>query len=193
MRTLKLIHKPRLREFFLMLGSIREAVHYLTTYRNDLGSVVLMPNVFTLLCFLLVSLTGCVISIGIERDEEASSSVSTVDKRVVPEVLKIQDNVARTMLNYSPNDELGIVKMVAPIGWTEPVRSIGFDIRGIIISGTLGLEFENETLKFDANDGFFIPRNTKVRIHNAGDGELHMVEVFTPNYKPNLVTDFEGF
>ena len=33
----------------------------------------------------------------------------------------------------------------------------------------------------------------KVRIHNAGDGELHMVEVFTPNYKPNLVIDFEGF
>ena len=139
MRTFKLIHKPRLREFFLMLGSIREAVHHLTTYRNDLGSVALMPKVFTLLCFLLVSLTGCVISIDIEGYEEASRSVSTVDKRVVPEVLKIQDNVERTMLNYSPNDELGIVKMVAPIGWTEPVRSIGFDIRGIIISGTLGL------------------------------------------------------
>ena len=81
-----------------------------------------MPNVFTLLCFLLVSLTGCVISIDIEGDDEASSSVSTVDKRVVPEVLKIQDNVERTMLNYSPNDELGTVKMDAHLGWTETVR-----------------------------------------------------------------------
>ncbi|HBQ03198.1 MAG TPA: hypothetical protein DD655_06170, partial [Halieaceae bacterium] len=66
-----------------MLGSMRDAVHHLTTHLNDLGSVVLMPNVFTLLCFLLVSLTGCVTSIDIEGDDEASSSVSTVDKRVV--------------------------------------------------------------------------------------------------------------
>ena len=136
---------------------------------------------------------GCVIAIDINDREESASTLSKLDKRVVPEVLKIQDNVERTMLDYSPSDELGIYKMIAPIDWTEPVRSIAFDIRGIIISGTLGLEFENETLTFEANDGFFIPRNTKVRIHNAGAEPLHMVEVFTPNYKPSLVIDFEAF
>ena len=142
---------------------------------------------------LSTTLMGCVIAIDINDREESASTLSKLDKRVVPEVLKIQDNVERTMLDYSPSDELGIYKMVAPIDWTEPVRSIAFDIRGIIISGTLGLEFENETLTFEANDGFFIPRNTKVRIHNAGAEPLHMVEVFTPNYKPSLVIDFEAF
>lgn len=148
---------------------------------------------FLLPSLLLTTLMGCVIAIDINDREESASTLSKLDKRVVPEVLKIQDNIERTMLDYSPSDELGIYKMVAPIDWTEPVRSIAFDIRGIIISGTLGLEFENETLTFEANDGFFIPRNTKVRIHNAGAEPLHMVEVFTPNYKPSLVIDFEAF
>lgn len=148
---------------------------------------------FLLPSLLLTTLMGCVIAIDINDREESASTLSKLDKRVVPEVLKIQDNIERTMLDYSPSDELGIYKMVSPIDWTEPVRSIAFDIRGIIISGTLGLEFENETLTFERNDGFFIPRNTKVRIHNAGAEPLHMVEVFTPNYKPSLVIDFEAF
>ena len=148
---------------------------------------------FLFASLLSTTLMGCVIAIDINDREESASTLSKLDKRVVPEVLKIQDNVERTMLDYSPSDELGIYKMVAPIDWTEPVRSIAFDIRGIIISGILGLEFENETLTFEANDGFFIPRNTKVRIHNAGAEPLHMVEVFTPNYKPSLVIDFEAF
>ena len=148
---------------------------------------------FLFASLLSTTLMGCVIAIDINDREESASTLSKLDKRVVPEVLKIQDNVERTMLDYSPSDELGIYKMVAPIDWTEPVRSIAFDIRGIIISGTLGLEFENEMLTFEANDGFFIPRNTKVRIHNAGAEPLHMVEVFTPNYKPSLVIDFEAF
>ena len=148
---------------------------------------------FLFASLLSTTLMGCVIAIDINDREESASTLSKLDKRVVPEVLKIQDNVERTMLDYSPSDELGIYKMVAPIDWTEPVRSIAFDIRGIIISGTLGLEFENETLTFEADDGFFIPRNTKVRIHNAGAEPLHMVEVFTPNYKPSLVIDFEAF
>ena len=148
---------------------------------------------FLLPSLLLTTLMGCVIAIDINDREESASTLSKLDKRVVPEVLKIQDNIERTMLDYSPSDELGIYKMVAPIDWTEPVRSIAFDIRGIIISGTLGLEFEKETLTFEANDGFFIPRNTKVRIYNAGAEPLHMVEVFTPNYKPSLVIDFEAF
>lgn len=148
---------------------------------------------FLFASLLSTTLMGCVIAIDINDREESASTLSKLDKRVVPEVLKIQDNIERTMLDYSPSDELGIYKMVSPIDWTEPVRSIAFDIRGIIISGTLGLEFENETLTFEANDGFFIPRNTKVRIHNAGAEPLHMVEVFTPNYKPSLVIDFEAF
>lgn len=150
---------------------------------------------FLIPSFLLTTLMGCVIAIDVNDSIESASAISRskLDKRVVPEVLTIQDNVERTLFDYSPSAELGIYKMVAPKDWSEPIRSIGFDIHGIIISGTLGLEFENETLTFEANDGFFIPKNTKVRIYNAGAEPLHIVEVFTPNYKPSLVVDFEAF
>ena len=150
---------------------------------------------FLIPSFLLTTLMGCVIAIDVNDSNESASAISRskLDKRVVPEVLTIQDNVERTLFDYSPSAELGIYKMVAPKDWSEPIRSIGFDIHGIIISGTLGLEFENETLTFEANDGFFIPKNMKVRIYNAGAEPLHIVEVFTPNYKPSLVVDFEAF
>jgi len=150
---------------------------------------ILLPSL------LLTTLMGCVIAVDANDSDESAGAISRLklDKRVVPEVLKIQDNVERTIFDYSPSAELGIYRMVAPRDWSEPVRSIGFDIHGIIISGTLGLEFEDETLTFEPNDGFFIPRNTKVRIHNAGAEPLHMVEIFTPNYKPSLVIDFEAF
>ena len=150
---------------------------------------------FLLPSFLLTTLMGCAIAIDVNDTNESANAISrsNLDRRVVPEVLTIQDNVERTLLDYSPSAELGIYKMVAPKDWSEPVRSIGFDIHGITISGTLGLEFENETLTFEANDGFFIPRNTKVRIHNAGAEPVHIVQVFTPNYKPSLVIDFKAF
>ena len=58
---------------------------------------------FLLLSFLLTTLMGCVISIDINDSEESASAISKskLDKRVVPEVLTIQDNVERTMLDYS--------------------------------------------------------------------------------------------
>ncbi|MDB2654390.1 hypothetical protein N9Y68_05680 [Luminiphilus sp.] len=68
---------------------------------------------FLFASLLSTTLMGCVIAIDINDREESASTLSKLDKRVVPEVLKIQDNVERTMLDYSPSDELGIYKMDA--------------------------------------------------------------------------------
>jgi len=38
-----------------------------------------------------------------------------------------------------------------------------------------------------------IPKNTKVRIFNAGSEELVLIEVLKPGYQKELVTVFEGF
>jgi|TARA_B110000908_G_scaffold133690_1_gene157719 hypothetical protein len=37
------------------------------------------------------------------------------------------------------------------------------------------------------------PKNTVVRIFNAGDGELVLIEVLSPSYKKELVQEFKNF
>lgn len=110
-----------------------------------------------------------------------------------PRILKIQDNLERTILDYSVDDDLGMNQMLAPVGWTEPIVALGYELRGIVISGALGLEFHNETVVFQVDQGFVIPSDTKVRIHNAGITPLHLVEVLRPSHKDSLVTVFESF
>lgn len=122
-----------------------------------------------------------------------SSALGENFKLINPRVLKIQDNVERTILDYSVDDDLGMNQMLAPVGWTEPIVALGYELRGIVISGTLGLEFHNELVLFQVDQGFVIPSDTKVRIHNGGITPLHLVEVLRPGHKDSLVTVFESF
>ena len=122
-----------------------------------------------------------------------SSALGENFKLINPRVLKIQDNVERTILDYSVDDDLGMNQMLAPVGWTEPIVALGYELRGIVISGTLGLEFHNELVLFQVDQGFVIPSDTKVRIHNAGITPLHLVEVLRPGHKDSLVTVVESF
>ena len=110
-----------------------------------------------------------------------------------PRVLQIQDNVQRTILDYSVGDDLGMNQMLAPVGWTEPILALSYELRGVVISGTLGLEFHSGTAIFERDQGFVVPPDTKVRIHNAGNTPLHLVEVLRPSHKDSFVTVFEHF
>ena len=114
-------------------------------------------------------------------------------QRIAPKELKIQDNLERTILDYSTSEELGMNQMLAPVGWTEPIVSLGFELRGVVIAGVLGLEFKEETVRFNANEGFVIPKDTKVRIHNAGNVPLQLVEILRPGYQESLVTEYKDF
>ena len=114
-------------------------------------------------------------------------------QRIIPNILIIENNLERTLLDYSASDELRLNQMLAPVGWTEGIVALEFELRGIVISGTLGLEFKNETITFKKDDGFVIPKNTKVRIHNAGDEPLHLVEVLRPGYKEEFVKEYQNF
>ncbi len=114
-------------------------------------------------------------------------------QKITPKELKIQDNLERTILDYSTSEELGMNQMLAPVGWAEPIVSLGFELRGVVIAGVLGLEFKEETVKFNTNEGFVIPKDTKVRIHNAGNVPLNLVEILRPGYQESLVTEYEDF
>ena len=107
--------------------------------------------------------------------------------------LLIQDNVERVIYDYTQSDEMGLIKMHAPFGWTEPIIKAQFEIRGIVLKGMLGLQYNNSELKIISGDGFVIPQNTRVRIFNAGVDELILIEVLRPAYKKELVQEFKNF
>jgi hypothetical protein len=114
-------------------------------------------------------------------------------QRITPIELKIQNNLERTILDYSTSDELGVNQQLAPVDWTGPIVSLEFELRGVVIAGILGLEFKEETAKFNVNEGFVIPKNTRFRNHNAGNVPLHFVEILRPGYKESLVKEYESF
>ena len=123
-----------------------------------------------------------------------SQSINEIGKStVVAKKLLIQDNVERVIYDYTQSDEMGLIKMHAPFGWTEPIIKAQFEIRGIVLKGMLGLQYDDSEQKIISGDGFVIPKNTRVRIFNAGREELILIEVLRPAYKKELVQEFKNF
>ena len=125
-----------------------------------------------------------------------SQEIKEIDKQdhlIVPKKIVIQDNVERMIIDYTQSEELGLFKMLAPVGWTEPIIEAQFEIRGIVLKGLLGLEYENSEEHIVSGNGFVIPKNTRVRIFNAGEEELILIEVLRPAYNKEFVQNFSSF
>ena len=123
----------------------------------------------------------------------AQSKSHSFKSTVLPKTLLIQDNIERTIYDYTQSDELGLIKMQAPFGWTEPILEAQFEIRGIVLKGLLGLEYAFGEEHIRSGNGFVIPKNTRVRIFNAGQEELILIEVLRPAYKKELIEQFKNF
>ena len=113
--------------------------------------------------------------------------------RITPDIIELEDNLPRIIKDYTTDDELGVIQMLAPEGWTERIVSLNYETRGIVLKGTLGLEFATMTQTFNVDSGFIIPRDTKVRIFNAGEGDLHLIEIMRPKYLPSRSQQFDSF
>ncbi len=121
----------------------------------------------------------------------SQSNNETGKSTIIPKTLLIQDNIQRVIYDYSQSGELGLIKMHAPFGWEEPIIVAQFEIRGIVLEGLLGLEYENSEEHIVSGNGFVIPKNKRVRIFNAGEDELILIEVLRPAYKKELVQQFK--
>ena len=98
-----------------------------------------------------------------------SQSENEIEKStIVAKKILIQDNVERVIFDYTQSDQMGLIEMHAPFGWTEPIIKAQFEIRGIVLKGVLGLQYDNNTQTIISGNGFIIPKNTLVRIFNAG-------------------------
>lgn len=133
------------------------------------------------------------LSIVISTCNFVSTAQVLTNKKIVPKEIKIKDNLQRTILDYSVTDDLGIIQMIAPKDWTEPIVELSYETRGVVLQGTLGLAFFNETLYFKIDEGFVIPKNTKVRIFNAGSTTLKILEILRPAYKADKVKTHQSF
>tara|TARA_B100000497_G_scaffold12321_1_gene14017 strand:+ start:1214 stop:1636 length:423 start_codon:yes stop_codon:yes gene_type:complete len=122
----------------------------------------------------------------------SQSNNETGKSTIIPKTLLIQDNIQRVIYDYSQSGELGLIKMHAPFGWEEPIIVAQFEIRGIVLEGLLGLEYENSEEHIVSGNGFVIPKNKRVRIFNAGEEELILIEVLRPAYKKELVQQFKN-
>ncbi|MFZ9055682.1 MAG: cupin domain-containing protein, partial [Flavobacteriales bacterium] len=122
-----------------------------------------------------------------------SNTASDDSLRIAPKTIQITDNVSRYILDYTISDELGLNQMFAPVGWTEPIVRLQFELRGIVIGGTLGLQFAEKTHVFEKDEGFIVPANTKVRIFNAGSSDLRLIEVLRPAYTEQRAEIFDSF
>jgi hypothetical protein len=123
-----------------------------------------------------------------------SQSENEIEKStIVAKKILIQDNVERVIFDYTQSDQMGLIEMHAPFGWTEPIIKAQFEIRGIVLKGVLGLQYDNNTQTIISGNGFIIPKNTLVRIFNAGEVELVLIEVLRPAYKKELVQEFKSF
>ena len=123
-----------------------------------------------------------------------SQSENEIEKStIVAKKILIQDNVERVIFDYTQSDEMGLIEMHAPFGWTEPIIKAQFEIRGIVLKGVLGLQYDNNTQTIISGNGFIIPKNTLVRIFNEGEVELVLIEVLRPAYKKELVQEFKSF
>ena len=121
----------------------------------------------------------------------SQSNDETGKSTIIPKTLLIQDNIQRVIYDYTQSGELGLIKMHAPFGWEEPIVEAQFEIRGIVLEGLLGLEYQNSEEHIVSGNGFVIPKNKRVRIFNAGEEELILIEVLRPAYKKELVQQFK--
>ena len=121
----------------------------------------------------------------------SQSNDETGKSTIIPKTLLIQDNIQRVIYDYTQSGEMGLIKMHAPFGWEEPIVEAQFEIRGIVLEGLLGLEYENSEEHIVSGNGFVIPKNKRVRIFNAGEEELILIEVLRPAYKKELVQQFK--
>ena len=143
-----------------------------------------------------ILLTLLVIFMGCSPNKKGNNTAKKAiykDHIITSKKIIINDNVERHLFDYSISDEIGLNKMHAPVGWTEPIIEAKFELRGIVLSGVLGLEFKEGVKKIPSSKGFLIPNNTRVRIFNAGSEELVLIEVLRPGYQKELVTFFEDF
>ena len=92
----------------------------------------------------------------------------------------IEEHVGRASTG---NDTLSVARMVAPVGWSEPVQTPEFDEATIIVSGAMQIEIDrNELIKLQAGSSIVVNKGIPVRYSNPFDEECEYWAVCIPAF-----------
>lgn len=99
----------------------------------------------------------------------------------VPGGKTIEEYVGRVKTGDS---EVSIAVMHAPAGWSEPAQTPGFDEFTLVLSGTIDVEHDGETITVSAGQAIITRTGEKVRYLTREDA--HYVAICVPAFAPEL-------
>ncbi len=82
------------------------------------------------------------------------------------------------------DSDVSVAVMHAPAGWSEPAQAPAFDEITVVITGSIDVECEGETLTVGAGQALITRAGEKVRYLTREDA--HYVAICLPAFAPDL-------
>lgn len=86
----------------------------------------------------------------------------------------------------SSTDAVSVAHMQAPAGWDEPAQTPEFDEVTLVLSGSVNVDHEGETLEVRAGQAVVTRAGERVR-YSVGEEGAEYVAVCLPAFAPDLV------
>jgi ethanolamine utilization protein EutQ (cupin superfamily) len=80
---------------------------------------------------------------------------------------------------------VSVARMVAPAGWDEPAQTPEFDEITIVLTGSVQVEGDGQTIQVAAGQAVFTRAGERVR-YSVGDEGAEYVAICLPAFAPDL-------
>ena len=107
--------------------------------------------------------------------------IDSPERIPVPGGKSIDEYVGRVR---SDTDTVSVARMSAPAGWTEPAQTPGFDEITLVLSGSVLVECDGESLRVSAGQALITFAGEQVRF--ATDEPADYVAICVPAFSPDL-------
>ncbi len=87
----------------------------------------------------------------------------------------------------SATQQVSIARMRSTEGWQEPAQTPEFDEYTVVLSGTLRVETNGQTLDVKAGQAVIAPKGERVRYSTPLPGGAEYVAVCVPAFSPDTV------
>jgi mannose-6-phosphate isomerase-like protein (cupin superfamily) len=114
-------------------------------------------------------------------------------KRIAaPTLIRAAGNIPKEIKEYigkvnSSTRNVSIAHMNSPEGWVEPGQTPEFDEYSLVLSGTLRVETETDTLDIEAGQAVIVSKGEWVRYSTPAKGGAQYIAVCLPAFSPETV------
>ncbi len=109
-----------------------------------------------------------------------------------PSIVKAAGNKPKIIEEYigrvnSETDSVSVAKMKSPPGWEEPGQKPEFTEYTIVLSGTLRVKTEKETISIHKGEAVIAPANEWVQYSSPDSEGAEYIAVCLPAFSPDTV------